>query len=350
MDVSVLYVEDEGISREDVSEILKRMVREVHVAGNGAEGLEAWKMHRPDIVVTDLNMPVLNGIAMMRAIRAVDAEVKAIVTTAYDDTGFMLDAIEIGIDQYIIKPIDVEKLRSAIARCSSAVALERELQRRTVEREALIGRLEEALKQKDLLVREVYHRVKNNLAILHSLINLQSSASSSPETKADLLEIQGRMKSMLMIHERLYRSASISEVNVDGYITDLATDIVRTFQSARPIRITTECDSVVLPVDRTIKLGLLVNEVLTNSIKYAIVAGGGPLRIGVRLRRPQEKDSIRLDISDNGGGFPDGFDPEGAGTLGMTVILGLVAELGGIVKFSNRDGAVVAIQLPEAVE
>ncbi len=120
-DISVLYVEDEPSTRKMIAEILQRRVREVITARNGSDGLALFREHKPDLVVTDIRMPVMDGIRMAREIRAENKEALIIVTTAHSDSQFLLDAINIGIDQYVVKPVSLEKLSGVISKCAGII-------------------------------------------------------------------------------------------------------------------------------------------------------------------------------------------------------------------------------------
>jgi len=150
-DISVLYVEDDSSTREEVVEILQRRVREVFMARNGSEGLMMFRNHKPDLVVTDIRMPVMDDLKMARAIREKNKGALIIVTTAHSDTSYMLEAIDIGVDQYVVKPVSVDKLAAAIGKCAEIVEYRRAHKRYLAEREAMIKELQEALAKVKLL-------------------------------------------------------------------------------------------------------------------------------------------------------------------------------------------------------
>lgn len=125
-DITVLYVEDDAATREEIQQLLARRVRKTLSAANGAEGLALFRQHAPEVVVTDICMPVMDGIQMSREIKALDKEAKIIVTSAHSDTGYLLSAIETGIDAYVMKPVDRESLTAALAKCSEVVQYRRE--------------------------------------------------------------------------------------------------------------------------------------------------------------------------------------------------------------------------------
>jgi YesN/AraC family two-component response regulator len=143
--LSVLLVEDEPVTRGKISEILLREGIRVLQESNGAEGLKAFRQHRPDIVITDIRMPVMNGLEMTDVIKKIDPEVFVIVTTAHSDTEFLLTAIELGVDQYILKPIDLNKLLGAISKCGQLLSLKKEVMRQDRQQKKLIEELRTAL-------------------------------------------------------------------------------------------------------------------------------------------------------------------------------------------------------------
>ena len=145
IDIAVLYVEDDKSARYGMGELLRRRVRTLLEAENGAQGLELFREHRPEVVVTDINMPVMGGLAMTREIKALDRRAQVIVTTAYSDTSDLMQAIEVGVDAYVVKPVDQQKLVEALEKCVRVTFLEREIKRQEAEREKLIEDLQSAL-------------------------------------------------------------------------------------------------------------------------------------------------------------------------------------------------------------
>ncbi len=143
--VSVLYVEDEPLTRAVFARILERKVSILYQAENGEEGLELFKMHRPDIVISDVRMPVMDGIEMSRRIKTLEGNSKIILTTAHSDASVLLNSIDAGIDKYILKPVDVEVLFSALETCAETVMLERKIQEQAREKDELIAKLQDAL-------------------------------------------------------------------------------------------------------------------------------------------------------------------------------------------------------------
>lgn len=151
IDVELLYVEDDQATRDEIFRFLRRRVRNVVTASNGREGLEACGRNRPDLIVTDIRMPVMDGLDMAREIKARYPDIKIIVTSAHSDTSYLLAAIDIGIDGYVIKPVDTARLTTAIAKCTEVIEYRREKQRHEEERERLVQELRGALDKVKLL-------------------------------------------------------------------------------------------------------------------------------------------------------------------------------------------------------
>lgn len=142
-DISLLYVEDEQTTREQVSRILQRIVTELYVAENGHEGLALYREKQPDIVMTDMMMPGMSGLEMVREIRRLNQDSQVIMLTAYSDTEYLLECISLGINQYVQKPVDFGQLAAAIETCSNYVLLKRTLH----QQEAWIQMLSQAVEQ-----------------------------------------------------------------------------------------------------------------------------------------------------------------------------------------------------------
>ena len=143
--ISILYVEDEEVTRSAVARMLKRRVLTVYEAENGREGLDLYKQYRPDIVISDIKMPLLDGMEMSKEIKALDKSSKIILTTAHSDANILINSIEVGIDKYIMKPLDMASLFSSVEKCAENVMLEKKIQQQDKEKDELIAKLHDAL-------------------------------------------------------------------------------------------------------------------------------------------------------------------------------------------------------------
>ncbi len=208
-------------------------------------------------------------------------------------------------------------------------------------------KLEQALQDKEMLMKEIYHRVKNNLMVISSLLNLQSRYIKDEEAKAMFKQSQERAQSMAMIHERLYRSADLKHINFGDYIRKLARDLFRTYV-ADPSRIKLEMDveDVMIDINIAIPLGLMVNELISNSMKHAFPEGNSG-EIGVKFK--EHADQCVLEVSDTGVGFPPDFDFEKSDSLGLQLINSLTQQISGELKLEKDQGTTfkITFQQPE---
>jgi len=143
--ISILYVEDEQVTRSAVARMLKRRVLTVYEAENGREGLDLYKQYRPDIVISDIRMPLLDGMEMSKEIKSLDKNSKIILTTAHSDASILINSIEVGIDKYIMKPLDMASLFSSVEKCVENIMLEKKIQQQNKEKDELIAKLQDAL-------------------------------------------------------------------------------------------------------------------------------------------------------------------------------------------------------------
>jgi len=146
-DLTILYVEDDGITRLEIEQALRRRAKRVLVAEDGRVGLELFREHQPELVVTDIRMPVMDGLQMANAIHQLSSEVRIIATTAYSEASYIIEAIEVGIDHYVLKPIDMVRFVAAIEKCSLDILAQKALKRHHEEREKLIAELQAALEE-----------------------------------------------------------------------------------------------------------------------------------------------------------------------------------------------------------
>ncbi len=180
---SVLYVEDEEAIREIMVEILELFVDDIYIAKNGSEGLEVYKKQRPDLIITDIQMPVMTGIDMMKEIRKLDEEIPIVVTSAFNDNTFLLNSIALNVDHYLIKPVVVDQLESKLNKVKKQIMQKRELDayqlylEDRVQQEIALREAKEALlfsQNKDAelgqMVSVIAHQWKQPLHYLHLLI------------------------------------------------------------------------------------------------------------------------------------------------------------------------------------
>ncbi len=205
--------------------------------------------------------------------------------------------------------------------------------------------IELRLKEKEVLLKEIHHRVKNNLQITSGLLQLQVDKSGDQKTNAVLLESQGRIKSMAMIHNLLLSEKNISAVSLKEYIEKLISLISMGYGRNKKIEIEMTLADLELNSDMAIPLGLIINEIITNSYKYAFDGEGG--KIIINHFKGEGFEDV-LEIKDDGKGFPENFDYRLSNSLGMELIEMLAQQIRAKLKIFNQNGAVYQITLKPA--
>jgi two-component sensor histidine kinase len=198
-------------------------------------------------------------------------------------------------------------------------------------------RIRESLEEKGLLLREIHHRVKNNLQIIISLFNLQSHYVNDKKALLALKEGQDRIKSMALIHERFYQNDGLSKIDFDDYIKRLVENLLLS-SGIKPERIKThvEADKISLDIDTAVPCGLIINELVSNSLKHAFgESNSGTLSVSLRYI---SESMVRLIVSDDGIGLPEGFDIEKYDSLGMQLINALSNQLDGKLTLAPGKG------------
>lgn len=191
-----------------------------------------------------------------------------------------------------------------------------------------------SLKEKETLLAEIHHRVKNNLAVVASLMQLQAMESENSELQDQLIESVLRIKSMASIHEHLYQTDNFSKLDFGHNLETLITDIINTMQYSTQINLQFNCDDVFLNVNQAIPSSLIVNEVVTNIIKHGFKNRAKGI---ITLELKQEGTNVLLTIEDDGHGFPEKYDPENTNTLGMQLIKTLAIQLEGTYHYEQLD-------------
>jgi PAS domain S-box-containing protein len=197
-------------------------------------------------------------------------------------------------------------------------------------------RLKESLREKETLLREIYHRTKNNMQVISSLISLQAASITDRRVLDIFRDTQNRIASMSLIHEKLYQSKDLSSINLGNYILNLTDALLATYQLRRHrITMRLDLDDVSVSIDTATPCGLIINELMSNSLKYAFPDDReGEIRIALRKTAEGE---LELFFADDGVGFPKDFDLKKAGSLGLKLVINLtVKQLRG--KVSLRTG------------
>ena len=196
-------------------------------------------------------------------------------------------------------------------------------------------KIKQSLHEKEVLLKEVHHRVKNNLQIISSILNLQSSTISDQYILDLLKNSQDRIRSMSLIHELLYQTKDFSTINFLEYIRSISTNLFQSYNQNKNIDLILELQPVALDLDLAIPCGLIINELITNSLKYAFeVTGSGEVKIILS----QFEDEVILIIEDNGKGFPTAINFRDTESLGMQLVVSLVDQIDGEIMLESESG------------
>jgi PAS domain S-box-containing protein len=219
------------------------------------------------------------------------------------------------------------------------------LARDITERKEANQQIEKDLKEKEILIKEIHHRVKNNLIVMSSLLNLQADYVKDKESYEMFMESKNRAKSMALIHERLYQSTDLREIDFGEYIRSLSMDLYRTYVSnPELIKLNMELEPVNVDINTAIPVGLMINELVTNAFKYAF-----PQNMGgkVNIRFHSKDENLILEVSDDGIGFPKDIDFKSTESLGLKLVNVLTSQIDGEIKMKVNNGTHFKIIFPE---
>ncbi len=198
--------------------------------------------------------------------------------------------------------------------------------------------IEKSLSEKELLLKEIHHRVKNNLQVVSSLLDLQSRSIEDEEALATFMEGQNRVKAMALIHQKLYQNENLATIDFAEYAENLMKELAAIYPSAKGVKTSIQADgNSAFDIDTAVPLGLILNELISNAYKYAFDGkSAGELNVSVE---PLGDGKHQLTVSDSGAGLPSEFDFQKAKSLGLKLVRRLAKQLYGSVTYSHEEGA-----------
>jgi two-component sensor histidine kinase len=294
-----------------------------------------------DIVILDLGLPDGNGMDIVRRVRKLAPEVPVIVLTGWDDDAAVAEAMKEGVQDYLVKgQIETRALPRALRH-----AIERF---RLLTRAALTNiELERRVHEKDILLGEIHHRVKNSLQVVSSLLSLEAGRISDPSVIEMLQSTQNRIRSMALIHQTLYQSNDFAHVDFDAFLRSFVPTLIQSY-SLHPERIALSFHvaEVRLPIDAAVPCGLIVNELTSNALKHAFPDGrSGQITIDFAHDRDNH---ATLSVTDDGVGIPEDFDFERSDTLGVQLVHVLAGQLCGAVTLRRVAPTRFVVRFPLA--
>lgn len=343
----ILVVDDSATNLMLLSSILSAEGYEVAPANSGEMALAAVAEHPPDLILLDIRMAGLDGFEVCRRLKAQpqSRDIPIMFISAATEGADRVEGLELGAVDFISKPIQRDELRARVRTHLELRRLRVHSERQTLdlqranqrlkeelaEREAADEALESSLREKEGLLKEVHHRVKNNLALIISLMRLEAGRSQQPETQAVLKQMQARIRSVVLLNEALYRTESYSRVRLADYLSQIATHLFQA-QNANTgaVRLVMELQPVEVDTRHAIPCGLIVTELMTNSLKHAF-PGGRSGEVRVSLER-EAGGMVRLRVSDNGAGLPLDFAVRQGNSLGLQLVSDLAKQLRGALE------------------
>lgn len=372
--MNVLVVDDNAYDRKILRYNFERHGYEVEEAVNGREALEAARRRAPDLIISDALMPETDGFQLLREIKK-DTGLRDIpfvfYSAVYQGAKEEELALSLGAEAFLVKPQEPEDLWRKVSEVVAASALSKkpplrdaavlavdedflrrysqvvvdtletkvkELSREIEERkrsEAALrdvqAGIERALKEKEALLREIHHRVKNNMQVISSLLHLQAQNYGREDLTEMFDETQRRIRSIALVHEKLYQSPDLSRIDFGGYLESLVANLYHAHRAdANLVVPRLNAERITIDIQTAVPLGLLISELVSNALKFAFPGGrAGELRIDFR-RSPG--GGLKLALADTGVGLPKGLDVKSATTMGFQLLSLFVDQLDGILE------------------
>jgi len=320
-------------------------------ARNGPQGLNLAREHDPDVILLDILMPQMDGFEVCRQLKA-DERLQEIpvvfVTAVRADRASRARALEVGAEGFLSTPVDPFELAAQVQAMAKIKAANRA---RRLENERLASLvvertsdLERQLAEKELLLRELYHRTKNNMQVIQAMLELGAIHSEDERVLRVFRQTENRIRAMALVHEKLYQSQHLSRLDLSDYVQSLAELLFDTYRlTSERVELVVEMEPVLTLIDIAVPCGLVVNELLSNALEHAF-PDGRPGEIYISLQRVGPGE-LELFVRDDGMGLPEGFDSRASESFGLMAVHSIVEhQLQGQVAFSNGEGLTCRIR------
>ncbi|MCX6623500.1 MAG: response regulator [Acidobacteria bacterium] len=336
----VLQVEDSESDAELIKRLLKKAGYDVQslCVDNREDLLAALHNRVWDVIIADYTLPQFDAPAALEVVRGSGLDVPFLVVSGHIGEERVVEMMRNGAHDYLMKN-NLTRLAPAVERETREARIRKERR----QAEALIRK---ELQEKEVLLKEIHHRVKNNLQIVSSLLNMQGKRVRGNQAKTAFRESEYRVQSMAMIHEFLYQNSTFSQLDLVAYLRRVADYLAASYGVAGVYSFVTG-EPAYLNLDQAIPCGLIVNELVSNCYKHAFPAGKGTIRVEIH----QESERFQVAVEDNGTGVSDEFRLSGSKSLGLQLIETLaIRQLHGALDIQRGDGTrfVLTFELPEA--
>lgn len=321
----LLYVDDDDALARLVDRGLSRLGFDVVHAGNGDEGIARIKAGGIDVVALDQYMPGTDGLETLERILALPSPPPVVFVTASQDSQIAVTALKAGADDYLVKDLHgdfIPLLHVAIESAMRQAQIRKARDDAEAEVHASRDRYAALAAEREVLLREVNHRVGNSLQIIASLLHLQANSSDDDDVKAALSNAMGRVAAVAQVHRRLYTSHDLNSVLLNQYLEALLEDLRRSAEGNRMSRLTLTAESIEIDPDRAVAIGIIVNELVMNAVKYAYPDSPGPIHVQL----VGDGDELQLSVADDGVGLNAKADPRSTG-MGQRIVNAMASKL-----------------------
>ena len=322
---TLLYIDDDSGLARLVDRGLTRLGFRVVHAADGADGLDRLAQGGIDVVALDQFMPGLDGLETLERIMAIPGAPPVVFVTAAQDSSIAVTALKAGAADYLVKDVQgdfIPLLQVAVEGALRQARIQKARDEAEAEVHASRDRYAALAAEREVLLREVNHRVGNSLQIIASLLHLQASSSTQDDVKAALTNAMGRVAAVAQVHRRLYTSHDLKSVLLNQYLDALLEDLRRSAEGNRMSRLTLKAEPVEIDPDRAVAIGIIVNELVMNAVKYAYPDGAGPIHVVLTA----QGDDLVLSIADEGVGLNVKVDPSSTG-MGQRIVSAMASKL-----------------------
>jgi two-component sensor histidine kinase len=331
---TLLYIDDDETLARLVDRGLTRLGFKVVRAASGTDGLDRLRQGGIDVIALDQYMPGLDGLETLERILAVPNAPPVVFVTASRDSTIAVTALKAGAADYLVKDMlgdFIPLLHVAIDGALRQARIQKARDDAEAEVHASRDRYAALAAEREVLLREVNHRVGNSLQIIASLLHLQANSSSQDDVKAALTNAMGRVAAVAQVHRRLYTSHDLKSVLLNQYLGALLEDLRRSAEGNRMSRLTLKAEPIEIDPDRAVAVGIIVNELVMNAVKYAYPDGAGSIDVDLNA----QGDDLVLSIADDGVGLNAKTDPRSTG-MGQRIVSAMASKLDASVE---RDPA-----------
>ncbi len=322
---TLLYIDDDEALGRLVTRGLRRQGFAVEHVLSGEAGLARLRQGGIDVVALDQYMPGLDGLETLEQIQNIPDAPPVVFVTASQDSSIAVTALKAGAADYLVKDTQgdfIPLLQVAADQALRQAIIRKARDDAEAEVRASRDRYAALAAEREMLLREVNHRVGNSLQIIASLLHLQASSSKEGEVKAALTNAMGRVAAVAQVHRRLYTSHDLKSVMLNQYLEALLEDLRRSAEGNRMSRLTLSSEAVEIDPDRAVAIGIVVNELVMNAVKYAYPDGQGPIHVDLKA----DGDELELAIRDEGVGFSAKAHPQSTG-MGQRIVQAMATKL-----------------------